>query len=115
MNSSKRLISYIKNYKSNLATSIVLSIFYSFFSAAAVYLTIPLLKTLFLSESPVPQSTPGGNFVRDSLKWIEDLVLGNGPERGLAIICILILISYLLKISPVISNPLTCRKLRRAL
>ena len=97
MNSSKRLISYIKNYKSNLVTSILLSIFYSFFSAAAVYLTIPLLKTLFLSESPVPQSTPGGNFVRDSLKWIEDLVLSNGPERGLAIICILILISYLLK------------------
>lgn len=97
MNASKRLISYIKNYKSNLATSILLSIFYSFFSAAAVYLTIPLLKTLFLSESTVPQSTPGGNFIRDSLKWMEDMVLDNGPERGLAIICILILISYLLK------------------
>lgn len=82
MNSSKRLISYIKNYKSNLATSILLSIIYSF-SAAAVYLTIPLLKTLFLSESPVPQTTPEGNFVRDSLKWIEDLVLGNGPNADL--------------------------------
>jgi subfamily B ATP-binding cassette protein MsbA len=97
MNTSRRLVSYIKNYKSNLATSILLSIFYSFFSAAAVYLTIPLLKTLFLSESTVPQSTPGGNFIRDSLKWMEDMVLDNGPERGLAIICILILISYLLK------------------
>ena len=97
MNTSKRLISYIKNYKSNLVTSIFLSIFYSIFSAASVYLTIPLLKTLFLSGSTDTQSTPGGNFLRDSLQWIEKIVLQNGPGQGLAIICIMILISYLLK------------------
>ncbi len=97
MNTSRRLISYIKNYKSNLVTSIFLSIFYSIFSATAVYLTIPLLKTLFLSGSPETQVTPGGNFLRDSLQWIENIVLQNGPEQGLAIICIMILVSYLLK------------------
>ncbi len=97
MNLSRRLFKYIKQYKPNLAASLLLSVLYSLFSAVAVYLTIPLLKTLFLSESTEQTSVPGGNFVRSSLKWIEDAILSQGHARGLAIICILILIAYLLK------------------
>ena len=97
MNLSRRLFKYIKRYKPNLAASLLLSVLYSLFSAVAVYLTIPLLKTLFLSDSAEQTSVPGGNFVRSSLKWIEDAILSQGHARGLAIICILILIAYLLK------------------
>lgn len=97
MNLSRRLFKYIKRYKPNLAASLLLSVLYSLFSAVAVYLTIPLLKTLFLSDSAEQTSVPGGNFVRSSLKWIEDAILTQGHARGLAIICILILIAYLLK------------------
>ncbi|MBX7043161.1 MAG: ABC transporter ATP-binding protein/permease [Ignavibacteria bacterium] len=97
MNLSRRLFKYIKRYKPNLAASLVLSVLYSLFSAVAVYLTIPLLKTLFLSEATEQTSVPGGNFIRSSLKWMEDAILSQGHARGLAIICILILIAYLLK------------------
>lgn len=97
MSFPKRLLSYVKNYRSKLALSLFLSILYSFLSAIAVYLTIPLLKTLFVSESKSDDLVPAGNAVRNMLKEFESLVLSGGPERGLAIICILVLVSYLLK------------------
>lgn len=97
MNLPGRLISYVKKYKGNLAVSLILSVMYSLLSAIAVFLTIPLLKTLFLSEGSSADQVPAGNFIRDILGRIEVLVLGRGPLEGLALICILILVAYFLK------------------
>lgn len=97
MKFSERLFGYIRKYRKNLGATIALSILYSFFSAVAVFLTIPLLRTLFLADKGASDPLSGGSFVKNLTKFIEDLILSSGPLQGLTIICILILAAYFLK------------------
>jgi ATP-binding cassette, subfamily B, bacterial MsbA len=95
-----RLLEYIKKYKVKIAASIFMSILFSIFSAISVYLTIPLLQTLF--DNSTAQKNPNvGNDISGLYskvqKLLESFLLSNGKESALFKICILILIAFLLK------------------
>jgi len=95
-----RLLSYARKYKHYLIISVILSILFSIFSGISVYLTIPLLKTLFLSNSKQMdgiQTNEIGNFLQDFLKSIEGYIFEGGTEAALFKVCVLILIAFLLK------------------
>ena len=95
-----RLLNYAKKYKSYLLSSIILSVLFSIFSGISVYLTIPLLKTLFLSQTSQAdefQSSGISNFVQEYLKIIEDYIFEGGTEAALFKVCVLILLAFLLK------------------
>ena len=95
-----RLLDYIKKYKVKIAASVFMSILYSIFSAVSVYLTIPLLQTLF-DNSATPKNTTVGNDIsglyNNIQKLLESYLLSNGKESALFKICILILIAFFLK------------------
>jgi ATP-binding cassette, subfamily B, bacterial MsbA len=101
MNIYLRLIGYIKKYKLKILMSVFMSVLFSIFSAISVYLTIPLLKTLFLdNNSPVNSQTSSNDisgFYNSVQKFFEDFILNSGKENALFKICVLILIAFLLK------------------
>jgi len=100
MKSYWRIFPYIKRFKKNILLSILMSVLFSIFSAASVYLTIPLLKTIFLSSAPTVTSTDSGSisgFYESIQKKVEVMIFEGGKENALLIICILILIAFLLK------------------
>lgn len=96
-----RLISYIKKYKLYIGISIIMSVIFSIFSALSIYLTIPLLKTLFLSNNTpvtVKEAPTGLSAIYENLqKTFEGYILSQGKESALFKICIMILIAFLLK------------------
>jgi ATP-binding cassette, subfamily B, bacterial MsbA len=96
-----RLISYIKKYKFYIVISILMSVLFSIFSALSIYLTIPLLKTLFLSKdaNAVVKEAPTGitSFYENIQRTFENYIISEGKESALLKICILILIAFVLK------------------
>lgn len=76
-----------------------MSILFSLFSAISVYLTIPLLKTLFLdSTSTVSSSQTNITGVYESIKhFVESYIFSSSKESALLKICVLIFIAFLLK------------------
>lgn len=57
-----RLVKLLKPYRHLLVFSFILIIFFSFFNAASIYLSIPLLKTLFTGVNTDLTVIPNGNF-----------------------------------------------------
>lgn len=96
-----RLLEYIKKYRVKIAASIFMSIFYSLFSALSIYLTIPLLKTLFLDPNSSVENTAGNEQVFDLYRSIqrtlEIYIFSSGKESALYKICVLILLAFFLK------------------
>ena len=96
-----RLISYIKKYKAFIFLSIFMSVLFSIFSAISIYLTIPLLKTLFMSRNATETVTqaPAGisSYYENLQRSFENYLLTSGKESALLKVCILILIAFLLK------------------
>ena len=96
-----RLISYIKKYKAFIFLSIFMSVLFSIFSAISIYLTIPLLKTLFMSRNATETVTqaPAGisSYYENLQRTFENYLLTSGKESALFKVCILILIAFLLK------------------
>lgn len=96
-----RLLQYIKKYKARIIASIFMSVLFSIFSAASVYLTIPLLKTLFLDNSSNVNSQTTGSDLSGLYNKIqhffEQFIFSHGKEDALFKICILILIAFFLK------------------
>jgi subfamily B ATP-binding cassette protein MsbA len=96
-----RLLEYIKKYRVKIAASIFMSIFYSLFSALSIYLTIPLLKTLFLDPNSSVENTAGNDQVFDAYrsiqKTLEIYIFSSGKESALYKICVLILFAFFLK------------------
>ena len=78
-----------------------MSVLFSIFSAISIYLTIPLLKTLFLAKGtpePIKESPGGISSIYENLQKIfENYILSQGKESALLKICIMILIAFLLK------------------
>lgn len=95
-----RLLEYIKKYKLKIAASVFMSVLFSIFSAISVYLTIPLLQTLF-DNGATPKNPAVGNDISGLYskvqKFFESFLMSNGKESALFKICILILIAFLLK------------------
>lgn len=96
-----RLIKLLKQYKGNLILSFILTIFFTISNGISVYLTIPLLRTLFLEQGKVNNILNQDNITNffDSFRYkFESYIFAGGDKfNSLAKVCILILIFYFLK------------------
>ncbi len=105
MNFYWRLLTYVRRYWLHLVGSVICTIFFSFFHAGSIYLSIPLLDTLF-NQNPVVQSTtpsqsPSTGSI-ESLKnavnqMIGEYVFYGTKSEALFRICFIILIAFLMK------------------
>ena len=103
-----RVLSYVKPYWKHLSISVFCSIMYAVLSGATIYLTIPLLESLFQEGSKDAggitekiQTSGGGNF-----SWFTDIIAGiketftdfmfSGTSAEILLkICVMILIAFL--------------------
>jgi ATP-binding cassette, subfamily B, bacterial MsbA len=100
MKEYSRLLKLLKPYKGYLVLSFILVILYSFFNAASIYLSIPLLKTLFTQSTTdfgvLPSQTQ--NFFDKFRVYIDSYIFGGGDKyASLVRVCILLLSAYFLK------------------
>ncbi|WP_337864894.1 ABC transporter ATP-binding protein [Ignavibacterium sp.] len=110
MNTYLRIISYVKPYWKHLVLTFLFTIFYALLNGASVYLTIPLLDTLFQESATkkVQQQTQieqAKSFLPD---WVQDIqhsvtktfndyILSGDKADVLIKICFVILIAFLFK------------------
>lgn len=95
-----RVIKYALVYKRFLIASMLLSVLFSVFSALSVYLTIPLLKTLFTTGETIVSSTQTDAFsgIYSKIQSLfESYILSSDKILSLTRICFLIGASFLLK------------------
>ncbi len=100
MNTYKRLLGYLGDFKRVIFLYVFTSLMFSVFSVLSVYLTIPLLKTLFLGGSPSTGSgtSTGVAGVYEKLQYAFDkFIFSSGKETALITICLLIIAAYMLK------------------
>src|SRR5256885_6179911 len=96
-----RLVKLLKPYRGLLVLSFILIILFSVCNAISIYLSIPLLKTLFTSND-TQISTLGiatqGNFFDNMRHSLESYIFSGGDKyNALVKVCILLLIFYFLK------------------
>lgn len=110
MNTYLRIISYVRPYWKHLVLTFLFTIFYALLNGASVYLTIPLLDTLFQESATqkVQQQTQidqAKSFLPD---WVQDIqhsvtqtfnnyILSGDKADILIKICFVILIAFLFK------------------
>lgn len=110
MNTYLRIISYVRPYWKHLVLTFIFTIFYALLNGASVYLTIPLLDTLFQESATkkVQQQTQieqAKSFLPD---WIQNIqhsvtesfnqyILSGDKADILIKICFVILIAFLFK------------------
>jgi len=96
-----RLVRLLKQYKGNLILSFILTILFSVSNAISVYLSIPLLRTLFLDQGKTGETIPAGNISNlfDTIRYkFESFIFAGGDKyASLAKVCILMLLFYFLK------------------
>ncbi len=96
-----RLFKLLKPYKGLLALSFVLTLFYSISNAISVYLSIPLLRTLFLPSDSSAQVIKVNNInnIFDSLRYKLEAFIFSGADKYSALtkVCILLLVFYFAK------------------
>src|SRR5512135_1979720 len=104
----RRVLRYLKPYRRKVALSILLSLAFSAFSGLSIYLTIPLLETLFGGGNAAPVSAVpavGTSFLpawllalKDQLSLVfRELVFRPDPTQSLLNICLVIVVAFLLK------------------
>ncbi|MBZ0203324.1 MAG: ABC transporter ATP-binding protein/permease [Ignavibacteria bacterium] len=93
-----RLAKLLKPYRHLLLIAVILVILYSLSNAASIYLSIPLLKTLFTNTPTDISILPAKNFF-DSLRQVLDSYIFSGGDKynSLIKVCILLFSAYLLK------------------
>lgn len=100
MRTYRRLLQYIKNYRKYIILSMSMSILFSIFSALSIYLTIPLLKTLFMDSASLnnlnsPDTITG---IYNNIQFFfEKIIFSRDKSESLLIICVLILSAFVLK------------------
>jgi ATP-binding cassette, subfamily B, bacterial MsbA len=110
-----RIFGYVKPYWKHLAASIIFTVFFSIFSGLSIYLTIPLLETLFDQdyaeggpqaiervEPAAGEESPAvvGSFekLRESLSlWFASVVFTGDQFDALFRICVIIIFVFFLK------------------
>ncbi len=103
-----RLLGYTKKYFQHIMLTIFFSIIFSFLNGASVYLTIPLLDTLFqetnnkqVTRQAIPSSVDNIGFISNIKKSISEsfdsYVLRGSKSESLIRICILVMLTFLLK------------------
>ena len=117
-----RILRYLRPYRSTLALSIVCTILYSAFSGASIYLSIPLLETLF-DQTTVQQQVPAANkTVTDQVnglkqkleETVRSRIFSGSKTDALFKICVVILFVFLLKNLFGYINPISWRMWNRA-
>lgn len=95
-----RLIKLLKPYKWLLAVSFFLTLLYSISNAVSVYLSIPLLRTLFLSDTAKTLAPPNQfSNLFDSFRYTFEAYIFSDSNKvnTLAKVCILLLLFYFSK------------------
>ncbi len=104
----RRVLGYVHPYRKRLALSILCAIGFSVFSGVSIYLTIPLLETLF-NKTPTraePAAVSSASSLipewviaaRNSIsQWFQQLVFGASVEDSLLNICIVIVLAFFFK------------------
>ncbi len=104
----RRVLRYVRPYWKWLAVSMCASIVFSFFSGISIYLTIPLLETLFSGGTPAveaAQSTPGvsfmpewaNTFIQSISLTFRQFMFRENPVDSLLNICAVMLGAFLFK------------------
>ena len=100
-----RVLRFILPYRKQLAFSILCSIIYSVFSGVSIYLTIPLLETLFGGGGLIPQAPEPSAFLplwANEIKeaftlWFQHLVFRAQVQDTLFNVCVAIVCAFLIK------------------
>ena len=102
-----RVLKYLLPYKKKLALSMVCSVIFSVFSGISLYLTIPLLETLFsgTAEVGVVATTSGPSALSSWFQGIKDsvsqafreVVFRGSAQDSLLIICVIIVVAFFIK------------------
>ncbi len=97
-----RLVRYVKPYRRFLTGSIISTVFFSIFSGASIYLTIPLLDTLFNQGTPQPLAVSASSgildhFKADAANLFNSFVFAGTKSQSLFRICFIIVASFFLK------------------
>jgi len=93
-----RLLKLLKPYRWLLLLSLVLIILFSLTNALSIYLSIPLLKTLFTSTLTDLSLLPSANFFDKLRNYLDSYIFSGGDKyNSLIKVCILLLSSYLVK------------------
>jgi len=103
----RRVLQYLRPYWHKLVASIVCSIMFSVFSGMSIYLTIPLLETLFMkpeatvavapvATSPAASIIPGWlTGLKDGLAHgFQQMVFRDTPAESLFNICIVVVVAF---------------------
>lgn len=103
-----RIFGYVRPYWKQLSLSVLCTILFSMFSGASVYLSIPLLETLF-DQSPIstaqPMTPPTNSLVPNEIvhikyaleQWMQNVLFAGTKTDALFRICVIIVIAFLLK------------------
>ncbi len=109
MNTYIRILKFVKPYWKHLVLSIICTFIFAILNGASVYLTIPLLDTLFQESSKTEQvqQQPGTAEKAKSImpEWIKNIgndisglfnrfVFGGGKMEALLKICFLVLLAF---------------------
>ena len=100
-----RILRYLRPYRTTLALSIVCTILYSAFSGASIYLSIPLLETLFEQTSVQQQAPATNSVVPDQVNGLKQKleevvrsrIFSGSKTEALFKICVVILLVFFLK------------------
>lgn len=95
-----RIIKYIRKYNKYIYASIIMSLLFSVFSALSIYLTIPLLKTLFADGQQTQSISATDNIsgIYQSIqRTFEEYILSGSKESAILKISLLVLTAFLLK------------------
>ncbi len=108
MNTYFRILKFVKPYSGHLAMSVVFTVLYALLNGASVYLTIPLLDTLFQESLNSPQTAAAAHNNANSIipDWISSIankvsesfnqfIFTGDTTEILLKICGLILIAFL--------------------
>ena len=100
-NSFWRLLSYLRNYKPQVALGITSNILTAIFTALSIPLLVPFLEILFNQREPITEQ-PIWAWDIESLSanfnyYLSQLIVERGPEGGLIFVCIAILSTFFLK------------------
>ncbi|HJY64474.1 MAG TPA: ABC transporter ATP-binding protein [Ignavibacteria bacterium] len=93
-----RLLGLLKPYRWLLVLSFVLIILFSISNALSIYLSIPLLRTLFTSTQTDLSIIPSANFFDSFRSTLDTFIFSSGNKYdSLVRVCILLLSAYIFK------------------
>ena len=99
MNSFRRLLGYMGNYRGLVTLAILSNILTAIFTVVAIPLFQPFLELLFERVEPVTEPPAAIDNIDDVAQqanyWISELIATEGKETALAYVCGFILLSFL--------------------